>query len=337
MEEAGDIKNIPLEERTAMVHKIHVVYPRLKEIYQKIAYCHRFSVHSAEPECMFIFGPTGAGKTTVCREYLKRHPRTADSEGVRVPVLTASIPSPATVKSLATKLLFELGDPLADRGTTSSQTLRLTNLIKACGVEMIILDELQHFIDRDSQKVLRTVSDWLKTLILDTGVPIVLVGLPEAEGVLESNPQLSRRFANRHYLQPFSWDTQEGSTEFRKFLHAVESRLPFKEKSHLADIDLAERFFYASDGVVAYVMKLIRYGTHLALQQRIEKLDHSVLAASYQQHVSSDKPGKVNPFSIDQLKKELYPDKLHPNLNTKGTNSRIKGKREPVRASDVLR
>ena len=72
---------------------------------------------------------------------------------------------------------------------------------------MLILDEFQHFIDRDSAKVLKTVSDWLKTLILDTNLPIILIGLPEAEQILQLNchSQLSRRFANRCYLGPFVW------------------------------------------------------------------------------------------------------------------------------------
>ncbi len=52
---------------------------------------------------------------------------------------------------------------------------------------MLILDEFQHFIDRDSAKVLKTVSDWLKTLILDTNLPIILIGLPEAEQILQLN------------------------------------------------------------------------------------------------------------------------------------------------------
>lgn len=107
--------------------------------------------------------------------------------------------------------------------------------MKDCGVSLVFLDEFQHFIDRDSAKVLKTVSDWLKDLILDTKVPMVLIGLPEAETVFQFNPQLSRRFANRHNLSPFEWSADAGK-EFRTFLHAVESQLPLLEPSDLASI-----------------------------------------------------------------------------------------------------
>jgi len=60
-----------------------------------------------------------------------------------------------------------------------------------CQVELLILDEVQHFRDRDSRRVLENASNWLKTLIKETGVACVLVGLQgEAEEVVRLNPQL---------------------------------------------------------------------------------------------------------------------------------------------------
>lgn len=330
------ISEMDEKQKKALVKKIHVSYPRLQAVGDEIADCHE-SKESGEPECLFICGPTGAGKTTARKEYARRFARIKSDEGYTVPVLSATIPVPATVKSVATKLLYELGDPAADKGTTGSQTLRLEMLAKDCSVEVIILDELQHFIDRDSQKILKTVSDWLKTLLEDTGIPIVLIGLPEAEGVLNANSQLSRRFANRHYLEPFRWDTNEKKEEFRKFLSAVESMLPLSEKSNLADEDMALRFYYASDGVVAYVMKLARYGTRVALKQRLEKLDLDVLAKAFDQHVRADKPHKTNHFKNERLDFEITPAEAGTMTGIKATNSRIKGKEQVLTAADVLR
>lgn len=97
-----------------------------------------------------------------------------------------------------------LGDPAADKETISSQTLRLRKFIAACEVELIILDEFQHFDDRQSRNVLKTISDWLKNLINQCTVPIVLVGMPGCESVLDQkgNEQLKRRFASRHEILP---------------------------------------------------------------------------------------------------------------------------------------
>ncbi|MGQ4648873.1 TniB family NTP-binding protein [Lyngbya aestuarii] len=258
------------KERLYIVNNIYVVYPRFKEILSAIDDCRHFSDLKDEPECLFLKGATGAGKTTLIKSYEKDYPRKETPEGTVVPILSVTIPSPATVKSVVSKLLWELGDPAYERGAISNQTIRLIGLMKDCGVSLVFLDEFQHFIDRDSAKVLKTVSDWLKDLILDTKVPMVLIGLPEAETVFQFNPQLSRRFANRHNLSPFEWSVDAGK-EFRTFLHAVESQLPLLKPSDLASEEMALRFYYASDGIVAYVMKLVRYGKTSSTQTRQRK------------------------------------------------------------------
>lgn len=282
-------------ERLCIVNNIYIVYPRFKEILTAIDDCHHFSGSKDEPECLFLKGATGAGKTTLIKSYEQDYPRRETYDGTLVPVLSVTIPSPANVKSVVSKLLWQLGDPYYDKGTTSSQTIRLIGLMKDCGVELVFLDEFQHFIDRDSAKVLKTVSDWLKNLILDTKVPMILIGLPEAETVFQFNPQLSRRFAARYNLSPFDWSA-DGGMEFRSFLHAVETQLPLTEKSNLASEEMALRFYYASDGIVAYVMKLIRYGTLLALKQGQEKLALNVLANAFDKYVRADKPTRAKFF-----------------------------------------
>jgi hypothetical protein len=224
-----------------------------------------------------------------------------------------------------------------EKGTIGNQTIRLIGLIKDCGVELIILDEFQHFIDRDSEKVLKTVSDWLKTLILDTNLPIILIGLPEAEQVLQlkSHSQLSRRFANRYCLSPFDWQSDNG-LEFRTFLHLLESSLPLKEVSNLGSSEMALRCYYASDGVIAYVMKLIRYGTYVALKQGQEKLDLNILGAAFEHYVYADKSDKVNPFLTDNFDiDKSNSDQTRQKIGA--TNNRIQTKSRKVTSGDVLR
>jgi ABC-type uncharacterized transport system fused permease/ATPase subunit len=128
------------DERIILVERIFINFPRLNRVREKIAYCHSHSKVAAEPECLLITGQTGAGKTTLCQVYGEQFPRRPTQYGIAVPVLAASIPVPATAKSLVTRLLVALGDPMAGRGTTVNQTLRLVRLIRECGVELIILD-----------------------------------------------------------------------------------------------------------------------------------------------------------------------------------------------------
>ena len=327
-----------LSERLYIVNNIYIAYPRMRKILSAIDDCQRLSNLKDEPECLFLKGETGTGKTTIIKSYALSYPRYETQTGTVVPILSITIPSPATVKSVVTKLLWSLGDPAYEKGTTGNQTIRLIGLMKNCGVKLVFLDEFQHFIDRDSAKVLKTVSDWLKNLILDTKVPVVLIGLPEAEAVFHFNSQLSRRFASRHNLDPFSWKVDSGQ-EFRTFLHLVESQLPLNDKSNLACEDMAMRLYYASDGIIAYLMKLIRYGTNLALNTQKEKLDLNVLAVAFEQHVSSDKPRKKNPFLTDNFWGDVQDfcrneDNLNNHLEAK--SSRINKKRNSPKCSKIL-
>lgn len=323
-------------QRLKIANNIYISYPRFKEILGAIEYCHHFSCCKDEPECMFLSGPTGVGKTTIYRTYASKYPRQITPEGTNIPILAVTIPAPATVKTVVSKLLWQLGDPAYDKGSTGKQTIRLIGLMKDCGVQLLILDEFQHFIDRDSAKVLKTVSDWLKTLILDTNLPIILIGLPEAEQILQlkCHSQLSRRFANRCHLNPFVWQPDSGA-EFRTFLHLLESQLPLESASHLSELDMARRFYYASDGVVAYVMKLIRYGTYLALQQHQEQLSLSILAAAFEKYVHADKTDKINPFINDEFELEEQKPRS-TELSVGATNNRLKLKSKKLKASSVL-
>ncbi|NLW90800.1 MAG: AAA family ATPase [Syntrophomonadaceae bacterium] len=320
---------MPIAQRVAIAESIYIGYPRFEEILDKINYCHEFSNITAEPECLLITGPTGAGKSTLKKLYERDHPRQILLSTTKVPILSGIIPVPATVKSLVQHLLVQLKDPLALKGTAVAQTERLKMFLSDCQVELIVLDELQHFIDRDSKRVLKTVSDWLKALIEETRIPVVLLGLPEAEGVIDSNEQLSRRFANRYVLQPFLFDTREHIDEFRTFLHLLDTKLPLCKKSNLADFDMACRIYYATDGVVGYVMKLVRKATFYAIKSGTEKVDLPVLAHAFDRHVQSDKYQKSNPFVVRNFSfEDITKESKLKQTSAEGANARMR-KRKP--------
>lgn len=283
-------------ERLALVERILLRFPRLERLREKILYCHEHSKIAAEPECLLVTGPTGAGKTTLCRLYEREHPRRRSDEGAIVPVLSASIPVPATAKSLASRLLLALGDPFAEKGSTVNQTLRLARLMKACGVELIVLDEFQHFIDRDSNHVLQTVANWLKDLMNETSTPVVLVGMPYSEAILRANDQLERRFGAREVLAPFGWSTTDERIEFRTLLATLDRALPFATLSHLDDVETAARIHAASGGRMGLVMKLIRRAVAIAILRGFECVEPDTLAWAFDETMVE----RPNPFRVSR-------------------------------------
>jgi hypothetical protein len=328
MTAGSELASLANAERIDRVERLFITFPRLARIREKIAYCHQHSKVAAEPECLLITGQTGAGKTTLCQAYARQFPRRPTGAGIAVPVLSTSIPVPATAKSLATRLLVALGDPLAERGTTVSQTLRLLGLIRECGVELIILDEFQHFIDRDSNHILLTVANWLKDLLNEAGIPMILTGMPYSDIILQANAQLERRFQMRERLDPFSWESAAQQAEFRTFLHYLDESLPLAERSYLSEGETAFRIYCATGGIIGYVMKLIRRATVLAINRALRKLDRELLAEVYDERLSSGRGDQLNPFRADleRLRAEPRQEKeFTGRLISRGLQARVGG------------
>ena len=327
-------------ERCALVERIFIEYPRLTGLLAKIEHCHEYSKIAAEPECMFIGGYSGTGKTTLQKFYARKFPRVVGEEGTVVPVLCGRVPGRPSEKTFVTELLRSMGDPEPERGSADSQTDRFRGFLKECGTYLIFIDEFQHFVDKDSEKVLKNISDWLKNLIDHTRKPIIMCGMPYADMVLDApgNEQLQRRFSVRASLDPFGWKGNGEDIEFRAFLKAVDDELPFNPNRsfRLSEKTVAFRFYCATNGRVGKVMKVIRRAAELAITRSMKELDLNVLAEAYDERLRHDHPDRINPFATRPETLEIKAfEEYVPNIGV--TRRRSKSGGNGVRASAILK
>ena len=336
-DEPRDFSLMSNQERKALVERIHIGYPRIKKIASLIKHCHDHSKISAEPECMLLLGERGTGKTTECKMYAQKHPRQVIDGSSVVPVLYVSIPSPTTTKSLPTKLLYQLGDPFWKYGSNTVQTLRACDLLNDAQTGLIILDEFQGFIDGKTDRAVLEVSNWLKDFIVEVKKPILLAGLPYCDIVLKANDQLERRFPVRETLRPLLWKEPKAKAKepFKDFLLHIDKRLPFNERSNLADEDVAYRIYCATNGVIDFVMKAVRRAAELAIDKNIEKVNMGLLARAYKERLSSIFPERPNPFTIAEEKLEIkpFPSSM---LGLTATNRRLQAKKKEMSVSEAL-
>lgn len=308
------------EEKILKLESIYVLSPGLEGILQTVDHCRSYSRYSREPKCLLIEGRTGVGKTTLCEYYVEQYPRVEIDESTVIPVLYLKIEVPATIMNLVSALLAALGDPAADKGSIGSKTRRLRHFLRDLKVELIILDEFQHFIDRDSLKVLKTLSDWLKLLVDTTGIPIMLMGMPYCHFILDArgNEQLKRRFSMRRRIEPFSWGkTREEQQGFRNFLRRVDNELPFNKRSNLSAQNIAFLIYYATNGIVSYVMELVRMASLAAIKLSQENISIDLLADAYDESLAFAYPDRINPFRHegDSLQLQPFRDEL-PDLRS---------------------
>ena len=291
----NEIRTWLTQANTALIR-----YPRFKALHQDMRECQELSRLSNEPCCLSLEGVTGAGKSTLVRDYAALFPRAEEPSGTRVPVFYVETPSPVTVKGMAATMLAQLGDPAAHYGALWAMNFRLVRLMKACQVELVILDDFHHLIDKETNRILEQVSDWLKVLIKETNIPFLVVGIEgKVERILDANAQLSRLFAARQTLAPFRYDqTDEASLqEFARFVHYAEQALTIELPETLPRLELLSRLHVATRGVVGNLMNLLRYAAWLTHQQQQKQIALPTLAAAFDKRLSKHLKGQTNPFT----------------------------------------
>src|SRR5258708_6614762 len=146
-------------------------YGRFKKLHDRIQECLDLTALSGEPICCSLEGYTGAGKTWLILDFAKEFSRSKTFDGTYVPVLYIALDSDMTPNGFCELVLTELGDPTPSKGSITSMKRRLKDLLADCHVELVILDEFQHMIAADTEKVMAKVTDLFKSLIKKTNIP----------------------------------------------------------------------------------------------------------------------------------------------------------------------
>ena len=313
-----------------------VRHPRFKEISQMIKECFEDTYESGEPSCLALEGTMGVGKTTLVKDYAKAKRVWREyKQGQKVRnVLYVSTPSPATINKLSQKMLESLGDPMPNARSRQDPTARLISHLKACEVKLVILDEFQHMINSPTNYRLRTVSDWLKGVIKEVGIPFVVVGIQgEVSQVLDFNPQLGRLFVP-HVLEPFMFDPKDKNTieEFNKFIRSIESGLDFWICKEIDRVDLLHRIYLGTNGITSFIVKLLKHAAKKADAEGYDCIKLSHFAYSYKRWIAK----KVKKNGDDKLFENVPLSVNEANTPLKSSKQGNKRRKKREKASQVF-
>jgi len=286
----------------SILHKVNrtlITYPRYNNLLHIISVAHLLSQEANEPQCIALEGRSGTGKTTLVCDYTRQFPRIETPNGTEIPVFYMETPSPVTVKGMACRMLGRLGDPAPTKGWQTELDERLVQLLIDCRVQLVILDDFHHLIDSDTDRVLSKVSEWLKVLIKESHVPFLVVGIEgKVERILEANEQLSRLFAYQEPLEPFKWDERHTDSlrDFAAFVAVAEKSMGISLSTPLPRPELLRRLHYATEGVVANIMNLLRHAAFIASEVQRTDLDLETLESAFETRLSKHLRHKENPF-----------------------------------------
>lgn len=274
-------------------------HPFFLEAKRQLQLCYDSFDSTPDPRCTPILGASGCGKSTMIKEFVRTLEPPEDPRTKLVIVIET--PSNPTVKSMASEVLQAIGDPMFFRGTEVQMTDRIVKLLKKLGTRLLIFDELQNLIDKESDKLSFKAADWLKRLINISKIPTVIVGLERAEELFLVNEQLRRRFTESYVIEVFDWKNMNTRKMLKGFLKALQQKYRFEENLQIYNNEMAFRFYCASGGLVGYLMAIVREAERLAIGTLSNAIGLEHLAQAYRNAVCGNRLVGVNPFASKDL------------------------------------
>lgn len=227
---------------------------------------------------------------------------TPQPEGIRrvIPAFYQAVPGVATIKDLAQKLLIRL--QVTDlSGNRTQLTERLVQNLKTCQTRFYILDEFQHLVDPKKEKTHATVRNWVKDLMNESKVPIILVGTEDLLPLLEGDEQIERRFRRRCSLTEFSLNN-----DYLKvlvfFVKRLKDHCSLQPSAELKTPQFGQRMYAATAGNMCATKDLFVEAADLALRGKSAEISgvHFKQAFERIQIARALVPEGLNPFTMTE-------------------------------------
>jgi hypothetical protein len=300
-------------ERVNRIDSVYVPHTAVERAILGIEECIARSWGAAEPQNCIITGISGTGKTTSCKAVLSRFPVRDEVIGhcevTVVPAFYALVPSPCSIQNIASELLLALGDAFPRRGSAYLLTRRLRTLLTRCITQVILLDEFQHLLQstRRGDNGLR-IANWIKGLVNGSRIPIVLIGTPECEAIVDADGQLSRRYQRRFRLTNLDFGGRKKG-DFRHFVEDLAGAIPglcgltaypdFSSPSQVLAL------YAAGGGNPAYTVGLLKEAAYLGLMEGRTAITSQDFARAFDRGVSRAAAlMEENPFTLSEA--EIY-------------------------------
>ena len=212
-----------------------------------------------------VVGDSRTGKTIACETYRLKHPPILMSgQPPRVPIVAWQSPPESGNREMFEGILQALRYQLS-RGTLSEIRSRVYRTMKACQVEMLIIDEAH----RLRPKTFLDLQDILDAL----QIAIVLVGTDRLDAVIRRDDQIYYRFIASHRYERLS-STQLVETSAIWETHVL--RLP--EPSNLGSAKMQKILGPVTGGYLGLLDRILREAAVRSLSRGLKRIEFNILS-----------------------------------------------------------
>lgn len=236
-----------------------------------------------------VIAPSGCGKSTLIQSFQKQMSDEALKRGERSPLLRVKVPPKPALRSFYESLLKALGAPCVSRDTNEDRRVRILGFLKKLGIRIVILDEFQH-LGKTHGLDQMGVCDVIKSLMNDGRVGIIIVGILEAEEILEQDEQILRRRYSAIRLFPFCnrqnpelADEEAMDSEFAEFKAVMKlyaKGFGCRNVKYILQDDVAMRILGYSRGVFGRLVNFIEAACDHAKKRRLIGIDEKSIQAT---------------------------------------------------------
>ena len=320
----------------------------LQATFQQLTSSDENSYRYAPPEStansMSIIGCSGSGKTTTINKILRYYPQVIEHTALglkQIVYLKIDCPHDSSLKNLCSNFFravdLALGDTNFEHRFTRSR-LNVNAMLQQMkiiannySIGLLIIDEIQHLNTKKSGGA-EIILNFFVTLVNVASIPIVMIGTPKANEILQEDLRSARRSAG---LGSLIWEPMRNEapssdlsdpnqmiiSEWYAFTNKLWQYQWIQQPAELTD-ELRNTWYYYTQGIPDLVVKLFCLVQIHAITIGLEKITSELFKKVYEEQLQpvhdildalrSENPARIARYSdltIPQVQIEEYIEK----------------------------
>ncbi len=249
-----------------------IMYRRAKDLLGKLDELLEEPRHERMPSFLLV-GDSNNGKTSLIREFERRHPAEDLVNEVLIPVITIECPPRGTLNTLYNHILNAILIPYNSSDGISKKIAEVNYFFRKVHLKVLIIDEIHNILSSPVSKQ-KQFMNALKGLSNTLNISMVLVGTKNALNATSTDLQISSRF------RPLVLSTWKADKDYYLLLKSIMKTLPLRKPSRvLEDINLADKILDLSEGLIGEIIKIINDTAIYAIKSGSERITEKEINA----------------------------------------------------------